>query len=160
LHERVLYERFKGRAEDRSMQVQGLLVPEVLELSPTDKAWLLDARDALAQEGLALEDFGGNAVAVHGIPAALDRADPRRLVESFLAGDGDRPTTRDAVVERFHSMACRRAVMSGDALTDEEIRALLAEAQELEHPHNCPHGRPTVLTFTASELERFFRRKV
>jgi DNA mismatch repair protein MutL len=81
-------------------------------------------------------------------------------VESFLAGDGDRPTTRDAIVERFHSMACRRAIMSGDTLGDEEIRALLAEAQELEHPHNCPHGRPTVLTFTAGELERFFRRKV
>ena len=160
LHERVLYERFKGRAADRPMQVQGLLVPEVLELSPTDKAWLLDASDALAQEGLVFMDFGGNAVAVHGIPAALDRADPRRLVESFLAGDGDRPTTRDALIERFHSMACRRAVMSGDALTDEEIRALLAEAQELDHPHNCPHGRPTVLTFTTSELSRFFRRKV
>jgi len=160
LHERVLYERFTRRAEGRPMQVQGLLVPEVLELSPTDKAWLLDARDSLAQEGLVLEDFGGIAVAVHGIPAALDRADPRRLVESFLAGDGDRPTTRDALIERFHSMACRRAVMSGDALTDEEIRALLAEAQGLDHPHNCPHGRPTVLTFTASELERFFRRKV
>ncbi len=160
LHERVLYERFKRRSEGRPMQVQRLLVPEVVELSPTDKAWLLDAQDALAGEGLLFEDFGGNAIAVGGIPAVLDRADPRRLVESFLAGDGDRPTTRDAVVERFHSMACRRAIMSGDALGDEEIRALLAEAQELEHPHNCPHGRPTVLTFTAGELERFFRRKV
>ncbi|MHC4813625.1 MAG: DNA mismatch repair endonuclease MutL [Planctomycetota bacterium] len=160
LHERVLYERFKHRDEGQAIKVQGLLVPEVCELSPSDKAWLLDGREALAREGLLFEDFGGNAVAVQGIPAVLDHADPRRLLESFLAGDGDRPTTREAVVERFHSMACRRAVMSGDALTDEEIRALLAEAQGLEHPHNCPHGRPTVLTFTAGELERFFRRKV
>jgi DNA mismatch repair protein MutL len=121
---------------------------------------LLDGRGVLAEEGLLLEDFGGHAVAVHGIPAALDRADPRRLVESFLAGDGERPTTRDALVERFHTNACRRAVMSGDSLTDEEIRTLLEEAQGLDHPHNCPHGRPTVLTFTAGELERFFRRKV
>jgi DNA mismatch repair protein MutL len=64
------------------------------------------------------------------------------------------------VVERFHSMACRAAIMSGDRLREDEIRALLVEASRLEHPHNCPHGRPTVLTFSRDELERFFRRRL
>ena len=49
--------------------------------------------------------------------------------------------------------------MSGDRLGDAEIEALLREAATLEHPHNCPHGRPTVLTFTGPELERYFRRR-
>ena len=49
--------------------------------------------------------------------------------------------------------------MSGDRLTDAEIHALLADAAQLEHPHNCPHGRPTVLTFGTAELERYFRRR-
>jgi DNA mismatch repair protein MutL len=56
-------------------------------------------------------------------------------------------------------MACRSAVMSGDRLTDVEIQAMLQEASTLEHPHNCPHGRPTVLTFSTAELERYFRRR-
>ena len=70
-----------------------------------------------------------------------------------------RSRLEEQIVERFHSMACRSAVMSGDRLQDTEIEALLAEAATLEHPHNCPHGRPTVLTFTGAELERYFRRR-
>ncbi|MFO1052347.1 MAG: DNA mismatch repair endonuclease MutL [Planctomycetota bacterium] len=164
LHERVLYERLLRRHAARgAAAVQRLLVPEVIELQPVDKEWLLAHRGELAEEGLLLDDFGGRAIAVHGMPAVLGRCAPRALVEDLLgdgAGSGEaRPRAHDAVVERFHSMACRAAVMSGDRLHDDEIAALLEEAATLEHPHNCPHGRPTVLTFTAAELERFFRRR-
>jgi len=142
--------------------VQRLLVPEVIELPASDKAFLLDHAGELAEEGFLIEDFGGTTIAVQGLPAVLGRASARALVETFLRGDDDdaRPRAREAIVERFHSMACRAAVMAGDRLDDAEIRALLVEASRLEHPHNCPHGRPTVLTFAAAELERFFRRRV
>ena len=63
------------------------------------------------------------------------------------------------IAERFHAMACCGSVMSGDRLTDEEIAELLRVAATLEHQHNCPHGRPTVLTFSSAELERYFRRR-
>jgi DNA mismatch repair protein MutL len=164
LHERVLYERFRDRHAARgSVLVQNLLVPEVLELAPSDKAWLLDQQEVLAEEGLRVEDFGGRAIAIHGVPALLGRIAPRVLIETLLRADGEdeaRPRAREIVAERFHSMACRAAIMSGDRLRETEIRELLAEAQGLEHPHNCPHGRPTVLTFSQEELERFFRRRV
>ena len=83
------------------------------------------------------------------------------LVEALLDGQdgGSRPRAGEAIAERFHSMACRAAVMSGDRLGDAEIAALLPAAARLQHPHNCPHGRPTVLTFSAAELERYFRRR-
>lgn len=160
LHERVLYEKLERRDLERGARVQRLLTPEVVELTPSDKVWLLEARHVLAEEGLVLEDFGGDAVAVHGVPAVLGRADPRKILEAFLAGEGSeaRPRARAAIVERFHSMACRGAVMSGDRLSEAEIRTLLEDARRLRHPHNCPHGRPTVLTFGRAELERYFRR--
>jgi DNA mismatch repair protein MutL len=159
LHERILYEKMTRRAP-QGVSVQRLLVPEILELSAADKTYLLEAREALAEVGFLLSDFGGNAVAVQGIPALLARARPAALVESFLAeSDGEpRPRADAAIHERFHSRACRSAVMAGDALSDQEIAALLADAAQLEHPHNCPHGRPTVLTFTRAELEKFFGR--
>lgn len=161
LHERVVYERLLREHDARAVRVQRLLTPAPVQLLPSDKAWLLESRDVLAAEGLLLDDFGGSAVAVHGLPAVLGRVDPERLLRSLLDGQDDaaRPRARDAIAERFHSMSCRAAVMSGDRLGDAEIAALLQAAAVLEHPHNCPHGRPTVLTFSAAELERYFRRR-
>ncbi|MHC5062483.1 MAG: DNA mismatch repair endonuclease MutL [Planctomycetota bacterium] len=163
LHERVLYERFKRQHAGKAVQVQRLLVPELLSLSASDKEYLLNAREALAEEGFLIEDFSGEDLAIQGIPALLRNARPAALLESFLHGgaEGDaRPKAKEAIIERFHSMACRSAIMAGDALEEEEIRSLLEEARDLEHPHHCPHGRPTVLRFGRSELERFFRRRV
>ncbi|MCA8944041.1 MAG: DNA mismatch repair endonuclease MutL [Planctomycetes bacterium] len=162
LHERVMYERLlRKHASREAAFTQRLLVPEVVELTPADKAFVLDARDCLADEGLEIADFGGDAIAIEAIPAVLDRIRPQALIESFLHGSDDaRPTTDVAIRERFHSMACRSSIMSGDSLSHDEIRTLLVEAATLEHPHNCPHGRPTTLTFGASELERFFRRRI
>lgn len=166
LHERVLYEKLKRAHAARKPSVQRLLVPDVLELAPVDKAWLLDAQETLAEEGLLIDDFGGNSIAVQGTPAVLTRVAPAKLIDALLHGDHScsgvsqerPPSAADAIAERFHSMACRRAIMAGDRLTDDEIRQLLVDAATLEHPHNCPHGRPTVVTFADADLQRYFKR--
>src|SRR5262249_21451722 len=162
LHERVVYERLRAEHRARNVQVQRLLAPAVVELSPTEKAWVLEVKEQLAAAGLAVDDFGPGSVAVHAVPAAFGRSAPQRLLRAVLPLDGEgdaRQRLEEQLVERFHSMACRSAVMSGDRLTDAEIGSLLQAAATLEHPHNCPHGRPTVLTFTGAELERYFRRR-
>lgn len=161
LHERVVYEQLRAQYAAGEVVVQRLLTPAVIDVTPTELAWLLAAREVLAREGLQLDAFGPSAVAVHGIPAVLARVDPARLVHALAGAEDaiDASQLREVIAERFHSMACRSAVMSGDRLSDAEIQALLVAAAKLEHPHNCPHGRPTVLTFTAAELERYFRRR-
>jgi DNA mismatch repair protein MutL len=161
LHERVMYETLLRQHEQRAVQVQRLLVPAVVEATPTEIAWLTEGAAALAAAGLLVEPFGPGAVAVHGVPAVMTRVEPRKLVRALLAtgDDGGGAAVANVVAERFHSLACRSAVMSGDRLDDAEIQALLASAATLQHPHNCPHGRPTVLTFTMAELERYFRRR-
>lgn len=161
LHERVVYERLRRQHDGRPVQVQRLLVPAVVEVSPSEHAWLQSVHAELAAQGLLVETFGPNSVAVQGLPAVLARVDPKKLLRALVQGeveDGAR-SMRAQIAERFHSMACRSAVRSGDRLDDAEIHALLEEAATLEHPHNCPHGRPTVLTFGAAELERYFRRR-
>ncbi len=162
LHERVVYEQLRQQHRARAVTVQRLLAPAVVELAPGEKAWVLDAQAVLQQGGLEVDDFGPGTVAVHAVPAVFHRADPGRLLRAVLPIDGDGEAgerLEEQLVERFHSMACRAAVMSGDRLGQAEIEALLATAATLEHPHNCPHGRPTVLTFTGAELERYFRRR-
>jgi len=162
LHERVLYEKLRHRDHDREVKIQRLLSPVVVEATASDKAWLLEAAEVLAKEGFLVEDFGGSAVAIQGIPALLSRARPEKIVEALTEGGGSDPLprARDAIADRFHSMACRSSVMSGDQLSDAEIVSLLEEAASLEHPHNCPHGRPTVISFGWGELEGFFQRRV
>ncbi|MGC6489236.1 MAG: DNA mismatch repair endonuclease MutL [Planctomycetota bacterium] len=161
LHERVTYEQLKQQHAARDVQVQRLLVPAVVELTPAELGWFEGVADELAEEGLLVERFGPNAIAVQGMPAVLARTDPKQLVRALATGesDGGRASVGEHIAERFHSMACRGSVMSGDRLTDEEISELLRVAATLEHPHNCPHGRPTTLTFSAAELERYFRRR-
>lgn len=160
LHERILFERFLRRAKlGESVQVQRNLIPDVVELSARDKEWLLEHRELLSSEGFEFEDFGGQAIAIHAAPLLLGKVRGRRLVEELLgSGDDPLPKARDALIERFHSKACRAAVMAGDRLSDQEIRELLIEASRCEEPSRCPHGRPTVLTFPPSELERYFGR--
>jgi DNA mismatch repair protein MutL len=161
LHERVVYEQLKQQHAARAVQVQRLLVPTVVEVTPREQAWLGAVQQQLADEGLLVEAFGPTTVAVHGLPAVLAKVDPKRLLRALLVDDdvADAGPLQDQIAERFHSMACRSAIMSGDRLTDVEIQALLAAAATLQHPHNCPHGRPTVLNFGAAELERYFRRR-
>jgi len=161
LHERVTYEQLKRQHAARDVAVQRLLVPAVVELTPSELAWFESVQGELAEEGLLVEPFGPNAIAVQGMPAVLDRTDPKQLVRALATGEADegRASVGEHIAERFHSMACRGSVMSGDRLTDAEIEELLRFAATLEHPHNCPHGRPTTLTFSSAELERYFRRR-
>ena len=161
LHERVVYEQLRSQHAARAVQVQRLLVPTVVEVTPGELQWFVSVQEALAQEGLLVEQFGPSAIAVHGVPMVLAKVDVVRLLRSLVIDESaiDSGPLRTQIADRFHSMACRSAVMSGDRLTDAEITALLVAAATLEHPHNCPHGRPTVLTFGQSELERYFRRR-
>lgn len=161
LHERVTYEQLKKQHAARDVQVQRLLVPAVVELTPSELAWFETVKDELAEEGLLVEMFGPNSIAVQGMPAVLSKTDPKHLIKALATGEADdgRSSVGEHIAEKFHSMACRGSVMSGDRLTDEEIQELLRVAATLEHPHNCPHGRPTTLTFSSPELERYFRRR-
>ncbi len=160
LHERVIYERLLREWHTGSVPIQGLLVPALIDLPPADKELLLDRAEDLERCGLKIADFGGNTIKLEGYPAALRHVDPKGLLEGFLVDlrEGQVPTEPEDLRERFHSAACRSAIMSGDRLDEAEIAALLEQAAQLDQPDNCPHGRPTVLNFSESQLEHWFRR--
>ncbi len=165
LHERVLFDEINDRLREKGqLEVQRLLVPLVVHLEPADVARLFEAQALLQSLGWVIEPFGDDAVAVQGVPAILRRPDPEAALEELLSvfeqgsRDGlDRTHLLEAAVDR---MACRAAVMAGDALHEDEVLALLKRAEALNHSHSCPHGRPTRLTLERSHLERWFHRTV
>jgi len=162
LHERILFDRISDRLRTGALEVQHLLVPAVVTLSRAEAARIHDERELIATLGWVVEAFGDDAVAVRAVPAVLRKPDPEGMLHELLGllesgrREGfDRAALLSAVVDR---MACRGAVMAGDPLHPDEVLALLAQAEALNHAHSCPHGRPTRLAMTRRDLERYFHR--
>jgi DNA mismatch repair protein MutL len=141
--------------------MQKMLIPEPVDLSDEEAARTLEHRDALAQLGLEVSDFGGGTVLLSSYPAILHRRPPRQVLRAVVDHlmNQDRPPTREALLNELLSlMACHAAVRAGDPLTPEEIAALIEQRNLADDTHHCPHGRPTALLFSKHDLEKQFRR--
>ncbi len=161
LHERILYEELKGRVESGGIESQRLLVPEPVELSPGDAAELLQRAEALSKLGLKLEEFGGGTILVTAIPALLGDISPGVLVRDLadqMRGQPVAPSPQALFEDVLSLVACKAAIKAGQTLSQEEVDALLSRRHLVDNSHHCPHGRPTSLTFSRSELEKQFGR--
>jgi DNA mismatch repair protein MutL len=161
LHERILFEQLRQRFASGTLETQRLLTPEPVDLPAAQAALVREHREALAQVGLAVEDFGGNTVLLTGYPAMLDKRSPRVVfqgVVDHLVAHGQAPDREQLLQELLSVVACHAAVRAGDRLTPAEIEALLAQRDLAENSHHCPHGRPTSLRFSRRDLDRQFRR--
>jgi DNA mismatch repair protein MutL len=161
LHERILYEELRRRVEQGAVESQRLLVPEPVHLTAGEAAVVLEQREALAQLGLEIEPFGGDTVLVASLPAMLRGAEPERLLRDLAEQLRSRPlgpSREGLLAELLHMVACKAAVKAGQRLSADEIAALLERRHLVADAHHCPHGRPTALVFTKSELERQFGR--
>jgi DNA mismatch repair protein MutL len=158
-HERVLYDRFVEARARQSPEVQGLLDPVTVELSPRHRSLLSAESDALRSHGFELEAFddGGSHV-IRAVPASLGAADPRESITRFLdlmleEGEMD---GRDRVAM---SLACHGAIRAGKTLGIDEMRDLVRQLEETASPNTCPHGRPTMVHMSGELLAREFGRR-
>lgn len=167
LHERVLYERFKGAIAAGSLEVQPLLIPERLDLAPADLEVVTEHAEALASAGLRVEPFGGSTVIVTAKPVlagGTSAAEMLREVVDRLAAlppaASPHPGGASSMLvdEVLHGLACKAAIKAGDPLSQPEIDALVRDRHLVTDAHHCPHGRPTSLTLSRHELDRQFRR--
>ena len=161
-HERLVYERLKRQQAETGIRAQALLIPEIVDLSPTDAARLLDAAPALAKIGLTIEPFGGNAIAIRETPAILGPVNGEALIRDILdeltdAGDSQLVQAKiDAILSR---MACHGSVRSGRQMRPEEMNALLREMEATPLSGQCNHGRPTYVELSLHDIERLFGRR-
>lgn len=157
VHERLLYEKLKKQGGASFSQM--LLEPVTVTLSKEEYSAVLESRDACAQAGFELEDFGGGAVLVRSAPMALAGDDVAGAVEEiagYLAENRSDLTTRK-LDWLYHNIACRAAVKAGDPASPQELMDLVrrAERQDVRY---CPHGRPVSFVLMRGELERRFGR--
>jgi DNA mismatch repair protein MutL len=161
LHERILFEELRKRVEKGGVESQRLLVPEPVNLSAAEAAVVIEQRETLRELGLDVEPLSGDTVLVTSAPAMLPGVAPDRLLRDLAEHLRSKPIppTRDALLaDLLHMFACKAAIKAGQKLTPEEVSALLDRRHLVADSHHCPHGRPTALVFTKSELERQFGR--
>jgi len=161
LHERILFEQLKRRIRQGTLEVQRLLIPESVDLLADQSARVLEQKEALAELGLEVEDFGGNTVLVTGYPALLGKRPPREILQAVVDHlmTKERLPSREVLFNDLMSlMACHAAVRAGDRLTADQMAALVEQRHLADDTHHCPHGRPTALLFSRQDLERQFGR--
>ncbi|MBF0258832.1 MAG: DNA mismatch repair endonuclease MutL [Desulfamplus sp.] len=179
-HERVVYEMLKKRSEGFRPPSQDILVPEIIQLNYREAAMLEKMIPQLLNMGIELESFGGSSFAIKSVPAIIDDRSIKPMLldmvgmmaESGLDGSreeeqmsrkkaGYRGGT-DIGTKWLDSililMACHSAVRANHALNSKEMEQLLADLEKCENPYHCPHGRPTIISFSEKELEQRFKR--
>ena len=160
-HERLVYERLKRQMAESGIRTQALLIPEILDLAPTEAALILTHAEALAGLGLVIEPFGGSAVAVREVPAELGQVSAAALLRDVLDELSDLGGSR-LVETRLHAilsrMACHGSVRAGRQMRAEEMNALLREMEATPNSGQCNHGRPTYVELRLSDIERLFGR--
>lgn len=159
LHEAVLYNDIKNTVRERALSSQRLLIPELLELSPTDFFRILGLKDTLKGLGLELDEFGRNSVIVRSVPQILKDVNIKELIEGLLEDTREGEETGDQMLDRIMKvMACKGAVKFGHRLSAQELVALLERRKDNIKFAHCPHGRPTTLFFSLEELSKQFKR--
>ena len=154
--ERVTFDRLRRSYGARGVAMQRMLVPELVELSPSEVAMLEENAEEVSRLGVEVRAVGDGAVAIHGVPDLLVRAEPARLVRDLVAEvsrAAGRPF-RGAVDLVLATMACHGSARAGDAVSPAEVEALLRALDEVDFGGHCPHGRPLVMRMAFSELER------
>jgi len=156
-HERVLFDNIEHQRSQREIEIQGLLEPMTLEVSPRQGEVLRSHYDDLAEFGFAIEPFGDRTFLVRAVPALVYRKDwvgmLRELLDSLAEGGKG-----DWVEGIARSIACHGAVRAGQALTDTEMRELVRQLEQSATPRTCPHGRPTMIHLSSGQLKKEFGR--
>ncbi len=162
-HERITMEKMKqSMAKHEQMPTQMLLLPEVVDLSLSEKENILEYAPQLAQLGLMLEEFGASAVLVREIPALLGDTDVKKLVKDIAAEIsewGGEYALSDKIHHICATIACHGSVRAGRPLNIEEMNRLLRDMEKTEHSGQCNHGRPTYVKIKLADVEKLFERR-
>jgi DNA mismatch repair protein MutL len=161
-HERLVYERMKHALTNGPIAAQPLLIPEVVELDPSDVTRICDRLAEFAELGLVIEPFGPDAVLVRESPALLGAVDLKSLVRDLaddLAETGAAHSLKERLDHISATLACHTSVRAGRRLTADEMNALLREMEATPHSGQCNHGRPTYVELKLADIERLFGRR-
>ncbi|MCL2356694.1 MAG: DNA mismatch repair endonuclease MutL [Defluviitaleaceae bacterium] len=160
-HERVLYENILKKARGETVHSQRLLVPISLRLTPREQQILQDNEEIFTRFGFEIAQNAEHPEIV-AVPLLMKEPLSATFFTDILDKMGEVGFAKNSPyahkTEIVAMAACKAAVKAGDAPIEAEAHALVEQLLQLENPFTCPHGRPTIIEITKSELARRFKR--
>ena len=161
-HEKVYYERFVKRFREQTIESQYLSPPLIVSLNLQEEVLLETNRKYFEDFGFEIEPFGGKEYCINAVPTNLYGLDEEELFLEMLdnlASEKDKDPL-GIFASRLATMACKAAVKGNHQMSVQEANMLIDELLTLDNPYHCPHGRPTIISMTKTELEKKFKRIV
>lgn len=159
--ERINYEKCMKALESRNINILSMLIPVKIELSTSDCLILNEHIDSLISSGFLIEEFGINTYLVKAHPDwvrhGVEEESIRRIIELVISTNEDFNSVKFNESVAIMS-ACKMSIKANMAISHDEQVALLNELVTTDNPHNCPHGRPTIIKFSIYQLEKMFKR--
>ena len=161
-HERIMYEKIKANYySDNNKDSQLMLLPDIINLSHKDMQIAKDNMEIFEKAGFMVEEFGENTIKLSGVPTVCLDLDTKELfLETLDEINTVARTAKQEIEEKFiATVACKAAVKANMALTKEEVDNLMKQLLVLQNPFTCPHGRPTAIRMTKTDIEKKFSRR-
>jgi len=157
-HERILYDRILAQWAQKEVEVQGLLQPITIELSPREEETLRASKEFLTEFGFTIEHFGNRSYVIRAVPALMARANIIEIISALLDNLASKQSPNPWEEKIAQSLACHGAIRAGQQLSNEEMRELIKQLEQTKQPRACPHGRPTMIHLSSHQLEKEFGR--
>lgn len=161
-HEKVNYERLIKKLRNNENCSQNIYPPIVVSLSNAEAQYVTKYNENFLNVGFTIEHFGGLDYTISTVPMELLSQNPadyfHEMLDELMEGKNSKET--ETVNLKIATMACKASVKGNMHLSVFEADKLISELLTLDNPYNCPHGRPTVISFSKYEIEKMFKRIV
>ena len=160
-HERILFDRLNSYAE--RIPAQGLLIHRVMKFDSHEAELIEKNLPVFAKLGFAMEPSGINEFRLIEVPIDAADADAENLLRAIITEIFAGVNEADDIAKKIRravlaTTACKAAIKAGQELNLRQMQILLNELATTPHPHTCPHGRPTIIKFSGSDLSKMFKR--
>lgn len=159
-HEKIYFEKYLRDIECGDIIVQPLIIPCIIDLTCDDYSYFEENKEIFKEAGFILEEFGGTSVALKEVPYFLGKLNPKKLFLEILdnlknLGNGK---TTEVKHNAIATKACKSAIKGNDELQMNEMIKLVEDLRYIDDPFHCPHGRPVIIKFTSTDIDKKFKR--
>lgn len=161
-HERVRFESLLKINKDDKKEIQELLSPVTMDVTPKQGNFIAENLDILEGLGFSLVPFGRNTYQIRAVPVVMEDVASEKTFHDIiddLISAGKSSHKEELKEKAMAIVACHSAIRGGDELSSDQMKGLVQSLYRTDNAYSCPHGRPTILSISKNEIEKRFKRK-